>query len=61
MCSVACVNWRTAVGDYTDYPDHDEGPGMLSSLAFWVGGSIGALVCWTLIWVGIAHALDYFN
>lgn len=38
--------------------DHNEGPGLLLSLAFWLGGTISALVCWTLIWMGLVAGFD---
>lgn len=37
--------------------DIDEGPGMLLSAGFWLGGLL-ALAIWSGIWVGIAALLD---
>lgn len=39
--------------------DTDEGPGLLASNALWLGGSLLAVACWTLIWLGLAWLFDY--
>jgi hypothetical protein len=39
--------------------DTEEGPGMLRSLTYWVGGSIAAVGFWTVIAIGL-DALRYY-
>lgn len=39
------------------YDDHAR-PSLLASNALWLGGSLLAVACWTLIWYAVATAFD---
>jgi hypothetical protein len=55
------VNLTTHNGGTRIDTEDDEGPGLLSSVTFWLVGPVVAVIGWTAFWIGLVHVLEYFT